>query len=322
MQVFRQFSGLPEDARGAVAALGNFDGVHGGHRAVLAACRELAGGAPLAALTFEPHPRSYFRPDDPPFRLTSLQGKIYQMEPLGLDLLYVLDFDESMAARTPESFAREVLAGGLGVSHAVVGDDFRFGRGRTGRPEDLAAFGGAYGFAVTVMPDVIAPDGIGFSSTRVREHLVAGRPAEAAKLLGHPWEIEGPVEAGRRLGRTIGFPTANLGLGDLLVSARGVYAVSAGLEEAAGWVWRDAIANLGVRPTVDGARLAFEVHIFDFSEDIYGRALRVRMMDFIRTERRFDDLDALKAQIAADCDTARALLAGAPAHPVRGGRAT
>ena len=322
MRVFRQFSGLPEDARGAVAALGNFDGVHGGHRAVFGACREIAGGAPLAAVTFEPHPRSYFRPEDPPFRLTSLQGKIYQLEPLGLDLLYVLDFDEAMAARTPESFAREVLAEGLGVSHAVVGDDFRFGRGRAGRPEDLAAFGRDYGFAVTVMPDVIAPDGIGFSSTRVREHLAAGRPAEAARLLGHPWEIVGRVETGKKLGRTIGFPTANLGLGDLLVPAHGVYAVSAGLEESSGWVWRDAVANLGVRPTVDGARLTFEVHVFDFSEDIYGRALRVQMLDFIRPERRFDGLGALKAQIAADCDTARTLLAGSPADPVRAGRAT
>ncbi len=322
MRVFRQFAGLPEDTRGAVAALGNFDGVHGGHRAVLAACREIARGAPLAAITFEPHPRSYFRPHDPPFRLTSLEGKIYQLEPLGLDLLFVLEFDEAMAARSPESFARDVLAGGLGISHAVVGDDFRFGRGRTGGPEDLAAFGRECGFAVTVMPDVIAPDGIGFSSTRVREHLAAGRPAEAARLLGHPWEIVGRVETGRRLGRTIGFPTANLGLGDLLAPARGVYAVSAGLEEESGWVWRDAVANLGVRPTVDGEGLTFEVHVFDFSQDIYGRALRVRMHDFIRPERRFDGLDALKAQIAADCETARALLAGGPQDPVRAGRAT
>ncbi len=322
MRVFRHFTGLPEDARGAVAALGNFDGVHGGHRAVLAACREIAGGAPLAAVTFEPHPRSYFRPDDPPFRLTSLEGKIYQLEPLGLDLLFVLEFDEAMAARSPESFACNVLAGGLGISHAVVGDDFRFGQGRAGGPEDLAAFGRDYGFAVTVMPDVMAPDGIGFSSTRVREHLAAGRPVEAARLLGHPWEIVGRVETGRRLGRTIGFPTANLGLGDLLAPARGVYAVSAGLEEGGGWVWRDAVANLGVRPTVDGESLAFEVHVFDFSQDIYGRALRVRMFDFIRPEQRFDGLDALKAQIAADCGTARALLAGGLRSPVRADRAT
>ena len=125
--------------------------MHGGHRAVLAACREIAGRNPLAAVTFEPHPRSYFRPDDPPFRLTSLEGKIYQLEPLGLDLLFVLEFDERMAVRSPESFARHVLAGGLGVSHVVVGDDFRFGRGRTGRPDDLVAFGRECGFAVTVM---------------------------------------------------------------------------------------------------------------------------------------------------------------------------
>ena len=322
MRVFRHFAGLPDDARGAVAALGNFDGVHGGHRAVLAACRKIAAGAPLAAVTFEPHPRSYFRPDDPPFRLTSLQGKIYQLEPLGLDLLFVLAFDAAMAARAPESFARDVLAGGLGLSHAVVGDDFRFGQGRTGRPEDLVAFGRDAGFAVTVMPDVIAPDGIGFSSTRVREHLAAGRPVEAARLLGHPWEIVGCVETGRKLGRTIGFPTANLDLGELLEPARGVYAVSVGLQEDGGWVWRDAVANLGVRPTVDGEKLAFEVHIFDFSEDIYGRALRVRMLDFIRPERRFDGLDALKAQIAVDCDTARRLLAGGGADLFRADRAT
>ncbi len=312
MRVFRQFRGLPADARGAVTALGNFDGVHGGHRAVIAACRELARGAPLAALTFEPHPRSYFRPDEPSFRLTTLRGKLYQLEPLGLDLLYVLDFDDAMAARAPEAFAREVLAEGLGVAHAVVGDDFRFGRARAGRPADLAAFGRRLGFAVTVLADVIAPDGVGYSSTRVREHLAAGQPREAARLLGRPWEIDGEVRAGRRLGRTIGFPTANLGLGELLTPAHGVYAVRAGLEEASGWVWRDGVANLGVRPTVDGEQLAFEVHIFDFAEDIYGRTLRVRMLDFIRPERRFDGLDALKAQIAADCATARERLAASP----------
>ena len=322
MQVFRHAAGLPEDARGAVTALGNFDGVHGGHRAVFAACREIAGGAPLAAVTFEPHPRSYFRPDDPSFRLTSLEGKIYQLEPLGLDLLFVLAFDGAMAARAPESFAHDVLAQGLGISHAVVGDDFRFGKGRAGGPEDLVAFGRDYGFAVTIMPDVVAPDGVGFSSTRVREHLAAGRPVEAARLLGHPWEIVGRVETGQRLGRTIGFPTANLDLGDLLVPARGVYTVSAGLEEKGHWVWRDAVANLGVRPTVDGENLAFEVHIFDFSGDIYDRVLRVRMLDFIRPERRFDGLDALKAQIAADCDNARARLVSGPQASLRAGRAT
>ena len=310
MRIFRHFTGLPPEARGATVALGNFDGVHGGHRAVLAECRGIAErmAAPLAVLTFEPHPRTFFRPDGSSFRLTSLRGKVHQLEPLALDLLYVLHFDAAMAARTPESFAREVLAEGLGAVHVAVGDDFRFGRDRAGRPGDLEAFGRRLGFGVTVLGDVVAPDGVGFSSTRVREHLAAGRPAEAARLLGHPWEIDGRVVAGAQLGRTIGFPTANIPMGELLVPAHGVYAVRAGLEGNGGWNWFDAVANLGMRPTVDGTALKFEVHLLDFSGDLYGRLMRVGMVDHIRPERKFDGIGALKAQIAADCETARSML--------------
>ena len=310
MRIFRHFTGLPPEARGATVALGNFDGVHGGHRAVLAECRGIAErmAAPLAVLTFEPHPRTFFRPDGPRFRLTSLRGKVHQLEPLALDLLYVLHFDAAMAARAPEAFAREVLAEGLGAVHVAVGDDFRFGRGRAGRPGDLEAFGRRLGFGVTVLGDVVAPDGVGFSSTRVREHLAAGRPAEAARLLGHPWEIDGRVVAGAQLGRTIGFPTANIPMGELLVPAHGVYAVRAGLEGNGGWDWFDAVANLGMRPTVDGTALKFEVHLLDFSGDLYGRLIRVGMVGYIRPERKFDGIGALKAQIAADCETARSML--------------
>ena len=165
MRIFRHFTDLPSEARGATVALGNFDGVHGGHRAVLSECRGIAErmAAPLAVLTFEPHPRTFFRPDGPGFRLTSLRGKVHQLEPLALDLLYVLHFDAAMAVRSPEAFAREVLAEGLGAVHVAVGDDFRFGQGRAGRPGDLEAFGRRLGFGVTVLGDVVAPDGVGFS---------------------------------------------------------------------------------------------------------------------------------------------------------------
>jgi riboflavin kinase/FMN adenylyltransferase len=313
MQLFRHFSPFPDDVRGAVVALGNFDGVHRGHRAVLARSGAVAraGRRPHGVVTFEPHPRSLFRPQDPPFRLTPLRVKAMELEALGVDLMVSLHFDADFAERSAENFVTEVLHHGLGVSHVVTGYDFVFGKGRAGDAALLQHLGGVLGFGVTIVPPVASDAGAVFSATRIRELLRAGKPKQAAALLGRPWEIDGRVEHGDARGRTIGFPTANLSLGDYLRPAAGVYAVRAGIDVAGGSVWHDAVANLGTRPTIGGTDLRLEVHLLDFSGDLYGRHLRVALIDWIRAERKFAGLDELKAQIARDAATARALhLAG------------
>jgi len=317
MRIFRHYSELPADARRAAVALGNFDGVHRGHRAIVEETRRIARdrGVPIGVLTFEPHPRSVFDPDGPSFRLSSPRTKARWIAPLGVDLLFFQHFDRDFARRTPDEFVRSVLVDGLAASHVVVGDDFRFGRDRQGTPDMLEALGRAHGFGVTQMADVIGPDGHGYSSSRIRAHLAAGRPVEAGVLLGHWWEIEGRVEPGFQRGRTIGFPTANLQLGDYLEPAIGVYAVRAGIDEGVATRWIDGVANLGRRPTVDGEGLLLEVHLFDFAADLYGRHLRVQLTGFIRPERKFASFVELKTQIARDGETARRLLADTPAVP-------
>lgn len=311
MRVFRHTSEIPADARGAVAALGNFDGVHAGHRGVVAMAQGVARtlGAPCAVVTFEPHPRSVFRPDEPPFRLTPFRVKLRLLEALGVDLLFVLHFDEALRNRSAESFVRDDLARGLGVRHVVCGHDFAFGRGRAGNPVLLETLGSELGFGVTAVPPITFDGGPRYSSTAVRQALAEGRPEDAARLLGHPFEIEGRVQGGRRLGRTIGFPTANVGLGEYVRPAFGVYAVEAGVDDGPATVWRPGVANLGVRPTLnDGMEPRLETHLFDFNQDIYDRHLRVRLLRRLRPEMRFDGLAALQAQIAVDCAAAKAAL--------------
>lgn len=311
MRIFHSSTGLPDDARGAAVAIGNFDGIHQGHRAVMEKAREVgkAEGVPWGVLTFEPHPRSFFRPGEAPFRLTSPSTKARLIEGIGADLLFVLRFDSTLAKHTAEEFVEEVLAGDMAVRHAVVGQDFHFGRDRKGTPELLRRLAPVYGFDATEVSSVRAEDGVEFSSTRIREHLQNGCPEEAARLLGHWWEIDGAVEHGNKRGRTIGFPTANVALGENLRPATGVYAVRIGLEEGTETRWFDGAANFGRRPTVDGTNLLLEVHLFDFAGDLYGKRLRVQFVSYIRSERRFDGLDSLKAQIASDCAEARQRLA-------------
>ena len=311
MRLFRHTDDLPDDARGAVVALGNFDGVHRGHQAVIAEAqgRARALGVPAGVLTFEPHPRSVFRPDDPPFRLTPFRVRTRHLEELGVDLLFVIHFDERFRHTAAEAFVEGDLVRGLGIRHAVCGWDFLFGHGRQGDVALLQRLGAAHGFAVTAIGPVSDPEGGVYSSTRVRDALVQGRPREAAHVLGHAWEIEGRVEHGDRRGRTIGFPTANIELGDYLRPAFGVYAVRAGVDLGRGTVWHDGVANLGRRPTVGGLVERLEVHLFDFAGDLYGQHLRVRLVDFLRPERRFAGLEELKAQIAVDADAARTALA-------------
>ena len=310
MRILRHFENVPDGARGGVALLGNFDGVHRGHQAVIGAAAEDAArlGAPLVVVTFEPHPRRFFRPDDPPFLLTTFRSKVLQLGALGVDVLLVLRFDRAMSEMTAEDFARKVLIGGLAPRQITIGYDFHFGHRRRGNPAMLKQLAEPAGVAVKVIEPVATADGEVYSSTRIREYLAGGKPGHAAALLGRPFEIEGRVERGDRRGRTIGFPTANLSLGSYLRPAYGVYAVRAGLGDGEATEWIDGVANLGVRPTVDGSKLLFEIHLFDFDRDIYGQRLRVALIEYIRPERRFDGLDALRAQIAEDGAAARRIL--------------
>lgn len=316
MRIFRHDRVGAAD-RGAVVAIGNFDGVHLGHQAVIGAAGRIARaeGAPHAVLTFEPHPRHVFRPDDPPFRLTPFRVKSRRIETLGVDLLFTLHFDLAFAAKSAEDFIATVLLDGLGLRHVVVGYDFVFGNKRRGNPALLVEQGAGLGFGVTIVEPVAAGADAVYSSTRIREHLLAGEPREAAALLGRFWEIDGRVERGDQRGRTIGFPTANLTLDDFLRPAAGVYAVRAGIEEGGAVVWHDAVANFGRRPTFGGTDLRLEVHLFDFDGDLYGRHLRVALIEHLRPEQKFPGIDALKAQIAEDAGRARAVLAATPVPP-------
>jgi riboflavin kinase / FMN adenylyltransferase len=297
----------PAELAGAVLALGNFDGVHRGHRAVIGRAREVAQrlGAPLGVLTFEPHPRSLFQPNAPPFRLTPFRSKAHLLAGLGLDLLVVTRFDRKMSQMLAQDFVMQVLVEGLKVRHLVVGYDFVFGAKRGGTPQVLDQMSDMEGYGLTVVEPVAEGSDI-FSSTLIRTHLTEGRPRAAAELLGHWWEIEGHVRQGFRRGRTIGFPTANLTLGDYLRPAFGVYAVRAWLADENRWV--GGAANLGRRPTVAGETENLEVHLFDYQGDLYGKPLRVQLVEHIRPERKFSGLDELKAQIARDSEAARELL--------------
>jgi len=304
--VFDDWQSVPAEWTGGAVALGNFDGVHRGHQALLAVAAEQARvlDAPLVALTFEPHPRGFFVPDTGPFRLTLPPAKVRLLEQHGVQAVLAQRFDPVFAAITAHAFVDSVLLQGLGARHVVCGYDFTFGARRSGNVERLRELAAERALGVTVL-DPVTHEGEIYSSTRIREALRAGWPSEAFELLGHPWEIEGVVERGDQRGRTIGFPTANVALGEHLRPRFGVYAVRA----LVGGTWRNGVANLGKRPTVGKLQENFEVHLFDFTGDLYGQTLRVALIDFIRPEMKFAGLDALKAQIAADGQAARDILA-------------
>ncbi|MBF0333619.1 MAG: bifunctional riboflavin kinase/FAD synthetase [Alphaproteobacteria bacterium] len=310
MRIFRHHTELPKRVLGAVVALGNFDGVHIGHQAVIGTARRIAvdAGRPAGAMTFEPHPRLFFKPDQEPFRLTPFRIKARLIETTGADFLYMQHFDHEFASLAAPDFVERVLVQGLGVSHVVMGYDYNFGRGRSGDCTVMNDMAMRHGFQVTCVPPVRDPQGGVYSSTRVRQALVAGRPAEAATLLGRYWEIEGRVEHGDARGRQIGFPTANLHLGEYQRPAAGVYAVRAGIDQGGATIWHDGVANIGRRPTFGGDDVLLEAHLFDFEGDLYGRHLRVALIEFIRPEQTFAGLDELKAQIETDRDAAREIL--------------
>jgi len=314
MQIIRHAAVLPPALSGGVVAIGNFDGVHRGHQAVIGQAGTIARnlGAPLIVLTFEPHPRSVFQPDAPAFRLTSLRAKARFLEALGVDGLVVLRFDRALAAMAAEDFVSRVLMRDLSCRHVVVGEDFAFGRGRLGNVGLLKEMGGSGGFAVSPAVQERAEDGAVISSNTIREHLRLGRPDAAAALLGRPWEVDGHVIHGEARGRDLGFPTANVRMGSHLAPQPGVYAVRAGLEESGGAVrWLDGAANFGTRPQFEGEDARLEVFLMDFSGDLYGQLLRVAFIAYLRPEAAFPSLDALIAQMNQDVEDARSRLAAA-----------
>ncbi len=307
MRIFRTWRDLPAEARGAAVALGNFDGVHRGHAHLIARLHAARPDAPLAVLTFEPHPRELFRPDDPPFRLTLPAEREAALAALGVTLLYEIPFDRAFSELSAGGFVEEVLGAGLGARQVACGPDFAFGHRRGGDVALLGARAEPLGMGLSVVPP-LADAGGPISASRIRRLLQDGYPERAGAELGRPWTIRGVVAHGDARGRTIGFPTANLALGRHLEPARGVYAVTARLGDG-----REVrgVANIGRRPTVNaGPESRVEAHLFDFDADLYGQELTVALHAFLRAERRFAGLDELRAQIAADARQARAVLDG------------
>jgi len=310
VRLYRHISEVPPAARGTVVALGNFDGLHRGHQHVLGTAGRIAQhmNCGLTVLLFEPHPVHFFRPDLPNFRLTPARERLQLLDHFGIDQALLLPFDAHMAAMSAQDFVLDVLVGGLGALHVVVGYDYRFGHKRGGGTDVLAYMGEMEGFGLSVIDPVCDHDAdSAFSSTRIRKALQAGDPRAAADMLGHWWGINGRVIKGDQRGRTIGFPTANLQLGESIEPRLGVYAVRVRIEEEAEMY--AGVANLGRRPTFDKKDVLLEVHLFDCDRDLYGLHMRVELVDFIRQEQKFNGLEALTAQIAADRDRAGTLLA-------------
>jgi len=305
-------SAVPAHLRGGIVALGNFDGFHEGHQAVVARAvqRARAEGRPALVATFDPHPVRFFRPELPPFRLTTLDQRERLFAGAGADAMLVFRFDSELAGVTAEQFVADRLVARIGAAGVVTGEDFTFGKGRGGNVEVLKQLGEQQGLSV----DAVAPvgDGEPVSSSRIREALQAGDCETATRLLTRPFAIEGVVEHGDKRGREIGYPTANLSLGTYLRPRYGIYAVRGRLPD--GRVLEGA-ANLGVRPTFQPPRELLEPYFFGFDEDLYGHTIEVELISFIRPEQKFETLDELKAQMDEDCREAKRRLALHPPLP-------
>jgi riboflavin kinase/FMN adenylyltransferase len=299
---------LPGHLRGGIVALGNFDGFHAGHQAVVGAARDWARklGRPALVASFDPHPARLFQPDVPSFSLSTIEQRGEWLRAFGMDGAVVMPFNRALAALSAEEFVDEWLVTRLGVAGVVTGGDFTFGRGRSGSVTDLERLGLAHGFAARVVDAV--QDGAGtISSTRIRALLRDAWPGMAAELLTRPFTIRGVVEHGAKLGRTLGFPTANMTLGDYVRPAYGVYAVQVVLPSGERV---DGVANLGIRPMIEPRQELLETWLMDWSGDLYGQALDVQLVAYLRPEMKLNGLDALKAQIAADATAARRMLKG------------
>ncbi len=311
MRTVRDYQYVSDEDRGASAAIGNFDGVHLGHQAVIDLARDKAReiGAPSGIVTFEPHPREFFAPEAPPFRLMNAEARAHRLERLGIERLYELTFHHDLSRLTPRDFAEAVLCEGLGLRHAVVGRDFRFGRDRAGSAADLARFGEEMGFGVTIAP-LLETGGVEVSSTAIRRALTEGRPENATRMLGHLHRIEGEVIRGDQRGRDLGYPTANLSIAGLHTPKLGVYAVRITVLTGPNAGEYKGVAALGVRPMFGtGNAPNLESHLFDFKGDLYGQHLSVALVAYIRPEEKFDSLDALITQMDADSARAREILA-------------
>lgn len=307
MRIVRDYIFVKPEDRGASAAIGNFDGVHRGHQSVIQIAREAAPDAPLGVLTFEPHPREYFAPDAPAFRLMGSKARASRLAKLGVERLYELNFNAALAALSPEAFAQEVIRDGLGLRHVVVGSDFCFGKGRAGNAQDLLRFGAEMGFGVTIA-ELLETGDETVSSTAIRQALSDGRPRDAAQMLGHWHRIEGVVIGGEQRGRVLGYPTANMSIDGLHPPAFGVYAVLVEVLDGPHKGNYHGAASLGIRPMFDGQYPNIETFLFDFSGDLYGSTLSVGLVEFLRPELKFDGLDALIAQMDSDCLRAREIL--------------
>ncbi|OSP54162.1 bifunctional riboflavin kinase/FAD synthetase [Pseudoruegeria sp. SK021] len=312
MRLVQTITDLDDIDRGASAAIGNFDGVHRGHQAVIDLARDTAQqlACPLGVVTFEPHPRQYFAPTAPAFRLMNAATKAHRLEKLGVDRVYQVPFNAALAELTPREFAEKVLAHGLGLRHVVIGSDFCFGKGRAGTAADLVRFGEELGFGVTVADLLTFRDGNRpVSSTRIRAALSDGRPRDAMAMLGHWHRIDGPVLHGEKRGRTLGYPTANMGLDGLHLPKLGVYAVEVDVLTGPHAGRYHGVASLGVRPMFGENSANLESFLFDFSGDLYDAELSVALVDYLRPEMTFDGIDALIVQMDQDSRRARELLA-------------
>jgi riboflavin kinase/FMN adenylyltransferase len=309
MRIIRDTVFIDPADRGAVAAIGNFDGVHIGHRAVIDITREIAKGldAPLGIMTFEPHPRSYFSRDSAPFRLMNAEAKANRLAKLGVEKLYEVPFNAALAGLPPREFAQTIISDQLGLKHVVVGADFCFGKDRAGTCADLLAFGAEMGFGVTIAP-IVTMDDANISSTAIRDALADGKPREAAAMLGHWHRIEGEVIRGDQRGRVLGYPTANMSITGLHPPKFGVYAVKVNILDGPNQGKYDGAASIGVRPMFGENIPNCETFIFDFKGDLYGATLSVALVEYLRPELKFDGLAALIAQMDADCVTARKIL--------------
>ncbi|MEQ6248842.1 bifunctional riboflavin kinase/FAD synthetase [Sulfitobacter sp. HNIBRBA3233] len=308
MRIISDYKFVTDADRGATAAIGNFDGVHLGHRSVIELARSAAPDAPLGVVTFEPHPRAFFAPDAPPFRLMGPDARASRLAKVGVEKLYQLPFNGALASLSPFDFAQGVLHDGLGLRHVVVGADFCFGKGRLGNARDLAAFGAEMGFGVTIAP-LMEKSANTISSTAIRTALTEGRTRDAAAMLGHWHRIEGPVIGGERRGRELGYPTANMSIDGLHPPAFGVYAVLVDVLSGPHAGSYHGVASMGVRPMFGENTPNLETFIFDFKGDLYGTPLSVGLVEHLRGEEKFDSLDALITQMDADSARARAILA-------------
>jgi riboflavin kinase/FMN adenylyltransferase len=298
MQIYQAYKALPAAPTGCVVAIGNFDGVHKGHKVVINTARDIAKktGKKLAVLTFEPHPRMLFRPDEPPGRLTPPDVKAWRLEEEGVDFLFSLPFDWDFASQSATDFIRNILKDGLKAVHVVVGEDFRFGQLRKGEAKDIEAAG----IPVTSVSAVKDNSGEIYSSSLIRRALRQGEIETANAMLGWDWEMRGTVVKGDQRGRELGYPTANFPLGSTIHPAYGVYAARVNIEGES--EWHKAAVNIGIRPMFEIPEAQVESYIFNFNREIYGKVLRVQPIIRLRSEAKFNSVDELKSQMKDDCE--------------------